>query len=95
MKRRAEAELLLTNVPSDTTRDDNSSWNDFYWEPFRDYLKGHSCPPTLVRLLHNRNADRLSPHCGQRWILRAVLEVELQMLVRFGITPGSDGSLGS
>ena len=51
MKRRAEAELLLTNVPSDTTRDDNSSWNDFYWEPFRDYLKGALMPADFGQAL--------------------------------------------
>jgi hypothetical protein len=32
----AEAELLLCNM----TRHDNSSWNYFYWEPFRAYLGG-------------------------------------------------------
>ena len=38
----AEAELVLTNVPNDMTRHDNSSWNQFYWEPFREYLRGAS-----------------------------------------------------
>jgi hypothetical protein len=40
----AEAELVLTNMPDDMTRHDNSSWNNFYWEPFRDYLMGASRP---------------------------------------------------
>jgi activator of HSP90 ATPase len=42
--RQAETELVLTNVPNDMTRHDNSSWNQFYWEPFREYLRG-ACTP--------------------------------------------------
>jgi hypothetical protein len=48
---RAEAELVLTNVPNDMTRHDNSSWNQFYWEPFRDYFKGASQPADFAQAL--------------------------------------------
>jgi hypothetical protein len=33
------------------TRHDNLSWNYFYWEPFRDYLKGASNPVDFGRAL--------------------------------------------
>jgi hypothetical protein len=45
------AEVELTNVPSDVTRHDNSSWNHFYWEPFRAYLKGVSSPADFGQAL--------------------------------------------
>ena len=45
----AEAELILTNVPDEMTRHDNSSWNHFYWEPFREYLRGGSGPADFGR----------------------------------------------
>jgi hypothetical protein len=48
---KAEAELLLTNVPDDVTRHDNSSWNQFYWEPFRDYFRGSSQPADFAQAL--------------------------------------------
>jgi activator of HSP90 ATPase len=44
-----ETELILTNVPNDVTRHDNSSWNHFYWEPFRAYLAGASEPADFAR----------------------------------------------
>jgi hypothetical protein len=47
----AEAELILTNVPNDMTRHDNSSWNRFYWEPFRKYLEGASRPADFAQAL--------------------------------------------
>jgi activator of HSP90 ATPase len=47
----AEAELVLTNVPNEMTRHDNSSWNQFYWEPFRDYVKGTSQPADFAGAL--------------------------------------------
>jgi hypothetical protein len=49
--RRPEVELLLANVPSDGTRHDNSSWNHFYWEPFRDHLKVVSNPADFGQAL--------------------------------------------
>jgi hypothetical protein len=48
---RTEAELLLTNVPDGMTRHDNSSWNQFYWEPFRDYLRVSSEPADFAAAL--------------------------------------------
>jgi hypothetical protein len=47
----AETELVLTNVPNDMTRHDNSSWNQFYWEPFRAYLKGTAQPADFAQAL--------------------------------------------
>jgi activator of HSP90 ATPase len=47
----AEVELLLTNMPDDMTRHDNSSWNHFYWEPFRKYLSGASAPADFAQAL--------------------------------------------
>jgi Activator of Hsp90 ATPase homolog 1-like protein len=46
-----EAELLLTNVRNDMTRYDNSSWNQFYWEPFREYLRGALQPADFAQAL--------------------------------------------
>jgi hypothetical protein len=43
------------------TRHDNSSWNYFYWEPFRDPFKGALTPADFGRLLPNRDADLLGP----------------------------------
>ena len=40
----AETELLLILVPDQVNRHDNSSWNYFYWEPIREYLRGHAEP---------------------------------------------------
>lgn len=48
---KAEAELVLTNVPNEMTRHDNSSWNEFYWEPFRGYLMGSSKPADFAQAL--------------------------------------------
>jgi hypothetical protein len=45
----AETELVLTNVPDDVSRHDNSSWNQFYWEPFREYLRGESSPADFAQ----------------------------------------------
>jgi hypothetical protein len=45
----AETELVLTNVPDEVTRHDNSSWNYFYWEPFRAYLRGASKPADFTQ----------------------------------------------
>jgi Activator of Hsp90 ATPase homolog 1-like protein len=47
----AETELLLTSVPDDMTRHDNSSWNYFYWEPFRAYLSGPTAPADFAQSL--------------------------------------------
>src|ERR1700722_4462581 len=47
----AEAELVLPNVPNDMTRHDNSSWNQFYWGPFRAYLKGAPQPADFAKAL--------------------------------------------
>jgi activator of HSP90 ATPase len=47
----AEAELILTNVPDGMTRHDNSSWNQFYWEPFRGHLTGTSKPADFAGAL--------------------------------------------
>jgi hypothetical protein len=47
----AETELVLTNVPDEVTRHDNSSWNHFYWEPFREYLRGVSRPADFAQAL--------------------------------------------
>ena len=47
----AETELVLTNVPDGMTRHDNSSWNQFYWEPFRGYLAGTSKPADFAGAL--------------------------------------------
>ena len=44
-----ETELILTNVPNDVTRHDNSSWNYFYWEPFRAYLRAASEPADFAQ----------------------------------------------
>ena len=44
----AETELVLTNVPDEVSRHDNSSWNYFYWEPFREYLRGQSTPANFA-----------------------------------------------
>jgi hypothetical protein len=47
----AETELVLTNVPNDLTRHDNSSWNQFYWEPIREYLRGATKPADFAQAL--------------------------------------------
>ena len=47
----AEVELVLTNVPAGMTRHDNSSWNQFYWEPFRAYLTGTPAPADFAGAL--------------------------------------------
>jgi hypothetical protein len=41
----------LCRMPNDLTRHDNSSWNQFYWEPIREYLRGATKPADFAQAL--------------------------------------------